>query len=167
MDFLIWLEDSGVGTWVRESPSSQAFPGIIVFHAIGMAFLAGTNVIINLRILGFAPGIPLSKMEKFFPVMWFGLVVNAASGILLTLGYPLKAFTNPVFYFKLCCIVAGVALTLWIRRQIIRNPAANFLPILLQGKVLAVVSLAVWAAAITSGRFLAYTCRQLLQGLPC
>ena len=167
MTFLTWLEESGLGTWVRESPSSQAFPGIIVLHAIGMAFLAGTNAAVNLRILGFAPAVPLSQMEKFFPVMWFGLAVNAVSGILLTLAYPVKAFTNPVFYLKLVCIAAGLTLTVWIRRRVIGNPASDFGRVFTQGRVLAAVSLALWAAAITSGRFLAYTCRLLLTDLPC
>lgn len=166
MNYLTWIEESGLGTWVRESPSLLAFPGIIVFHAIGMAFLAGTNAAVDLRILGFAPGIPLSKMEKFFPVMWFGLAVNAVSGVLLTVAYPIKAFTNPIFYLKLACIAAGLVLTVWIRRTVVRHPAADT-RVLASGKFLAVISLAVWAAAITSGRFLAYTCRLLMTGIPC
>lgn len=167
MDFLTWIEETGLGTWIRESQSMLAFPGIIVFHAIGMGFLAGTNAAVDLRILGFAPDVPLSKMERFFPVMWFGLGVNTVSGVLLTIAYPIKAFTNPLFYVKLGCISAGLVLTMWIRRRIVRDPALDFGRILTKGRVLAAVSLVLWAGAITSGRFLAYTCRYLMTDITC
>ena len=53
--------------WVRESPSVFAFPGILSVHAIGMALVVGLNAAIDLRILGFAPHVPLMEMKRFFP----------------------------------------------------------------------------------------------------
>jgi hypothetical protein len=167
VDFLAWIETSALGIWVRESPSILAFPGILVLHAIGMAFLAGTNAALDLRILGFAPGVPLMQLEKFFPVMWFGLAVNTVSGVLLAAAYPIKAFTNPIFYLKLICIAIGLVLTVWIRKWVVRDPAANTGSVFAKGRLLAAVSLAVWAGAIFSGRFLAYTCRWLMLDIPC
>lgn len=167
MNLLIAIENSGLGTWVRESPSVFAFPGIIVLHAIGMAFLAGTSAAVDLRILGFAPGIPLTQMDKFFRVMWFGLLVNAVSGLLLLAAYPIKAFTNPVFYVKLLLIAGGLIATLWMRANVVRDPLADSGPILGRPRVWALASLAMWAGAIVAGRFLAYTCSYLMDGVPC
>lgn len=167
MGFLESVETSGLGTWVRESPSVLAFPGIIVLHALGMAFLAGMNAAIDLRILGFARDVPLSRFDRFFGVMWFGLVVNTISGLLLLAAYPIKAFTNPIFYLKLGCIAVGLGITVWIRKAVIRNPEMNLRPVFGTGRFLAVASLAMWASAIASGRFLAYTCRWLMAGIPC
>jgi hypothetical protein len=93
--FFTWLEASALSDWVRSSPSMFAFPFILILHTVGMAFLVGANVAIDLRILGFAAGIPLSTLEKFFPVMWFGFVVNAVSGLLLLIGYPDKSAHQP------------------------------------------------------------------------
>jgi hypothetical protein len=132
-----------------------------------MGFLAGANMAVDLRILGFARGVPLSLANKAFPVMWFGLIVNAVSGILLLLGYPTKALTNPVFYVKLGCIAAGIVLSLWLRAKVIRNPAMDSGWISTGGKLMAVCSLALWIGAITAGRFLAYTCNYLRVGIPC
>jgi len=161
--FTAWLENTAIGVWVRESPSMFAFPFILVVHAWGMGLLAGANAAIDLRILGFAPRVPLSAMAKFHPVMWFGFVINAVSGFLLLMGYPTKALTNPVFYLKLACIVVGMVLMNWIRKKVF--PEGESLPG--NAKVMAVVSLAVWAGAIFAGRLLAYTCKYLMVGMRC
>ena len=73
----------------------------------GRGFLVGANIAIDLRVLGFAPSIPLSLLEKFFVVIKVAFVVNAVSGILLLVAYPTKALTNPLFYIKLSLIAAA------------------------------------------------------------
>src|SRR5687768_9367863 len=99
--FFDWIENSALSLWVRESPSMWAFPFILILHTIGMAFLVGPNLALNLRVLGVGSGIPLSLMQRVFPIMRLGFVVNAVSGLLLLIAYPTKALTNPVFYLKL------------------------------------------------------------------
>ena len=59
IDFLVWLEETRFSTWMRES--GPAFFSSLVFHSIGMAFVAGVHVATDLRILGVAPCIPLSR----------------------------------------------------------------------------------------------------------
>ena len=155
MDILIWVEQSAYGTWLRESPSMWAFPLPLVLHAIGMAFLVGTNAAVDFRILGFAKSIPLRSMDRVFPLMWLGLVVNALSGTSLLIAYPVKAFTNPVFYIKLT-LIALALIVLWRLRTHVRSPGANDL-IPKKAKILAAVSLLLWTSAIIAGRLLAYT----------
>ena len=106
--FFIWLEATSLSTWIRESTSVFAFPTILSMHTIGMGFVAGLNAAVALRILGFAPSVPLLEMRRFFPVMWAGFWINAVSGVLLLIGYPTKAFTNPVFYVKMSFIAAAL-----------------------------------------------------------
>ena len=155
MDILIWVEQTAYGTWLRESPSMWAFPVPLVLHAIGMAFLVGTNAALDFRILGFAESIPLRSMDRVFPLMWFGLVVNALSGAALLFAYPVKAFTNPVFYIKLT-LIALALVVLWKLRTHVRNSGSNDL-IPTKAKILAATSLFLWASTITAGRLLAYT----------
>jgi len=152
--FFIWLETSALSVWVRESPSVFAFPIILACHTIGMGFLAGMNAAIALRILGFAPGVPLTAARRVFPVLWAGFWLNAASGVVLLVGYPTKALTNPVFYFKLLCVALGLIVQTVIRRRILEPEEGDVPP---WGKMFAYASLAVWTAVIFSGRFLAYT----------
>ena len=75
---LPWLEATAFSTWLRESESLAAFPLVLILHTVGLVFLVGTNAVIDLRLLGFAPGIPLDSFETFFPLMTWGFWLNAA-----------------------------------------------------------------------------------------
>lgn len=145
--FFIWLESTAFSIWMRESPSLFSFPLILAAHTIGLGLLAGIDVAHDLRVLGFAPRIPLAEFNRYLPLMWFGLAVNVVSGIALLIGYPTKALTNPVFYLKLTLIAVALVIVKKIRRG----------PRLSPPKALAVASLLCWAGATVAGRFLAYT----------
>jgi hypothetical protein len=155
--FLTGVEASWLSVWVRESVSLLAFPTIIALHAIGMALLVGANIAMNLRVLGFSPRIPLSVLDSLFPVMVVGFWVNAVSGVLLLLAYPAKALTNPLFYAKLTLIALALLAARSIWKRVQGDQEAVGTPVASKLKVLAGVSLTLWAAAIVSGRLLAYT----------
>ncbi len=166
MELLEAIEQSGLGTWVRSSNSVIGFPGILVLHALGMAFLAGSSAALELRILGVASDVPLGQLDKFFPVMWFGLVVNTISGVLLLAAYPVKAFTNPLFYVKLALIAVAVYLVVRIRDEVLLQPDPDAANVMRRGRQLALLSLACWAGVIFAGRLLAYTYTWLRVGMP-
>jgi hypothetical protein len=162
-----WIEHTGLSLWIR-GPSMLAFPTILTVHVLGTAFLAGTSSAIALRIFGVARQVPLALLEKFYPVLWVALTANVISGMLLLIGYPYKAFTNPLFYVKLSLIALAIYLVVKIRNEVLRNPQANSrsenpAP-WTRAKILAGLSLASWMGAIAAGRFLAYTYTWLLVG---
>jgi len=163
--FLAFIEDSALGAWVRGSESIFAFPAIITLHTIGMGFLAGGSAAIDLRILGFAPGISLRAMGRFLPLLWLAFAVNAASGTLLLIAYPTKALTNPIFYIKLSLIALAVGLVYRIGSTALRAPDVEKQPLTRNVKALALISLAAWIALITAGRLLAYTHKWELLGV--
>jgi hypothetical protein len=148
--FFIWLESTSFSVWMRESPSLFAFPLILAAHTIGLGLLAGVDVAHDLRILGAAPKIPI-EFDRYLRIMWFGLAVNAASGVALLIGYPTKALTNPVFYLKLGLIAVALVLV-----NVIRRRQQSYAP-----RLLATISLLCWAGAIVAGRLLAYTYTRL------
>ena len=160
--FLIWLESTALSQWVVGSPSLFAFPGILALHAIGMGFAVGICLALDLRILGVAPGIQLAQMRRFVPILWAAFWLNAISGLLLLIGYPTKALTNPVFYLKLLLIASrpgvvpsGSAASVFDEGG---TPDAHASPALSR---LAIISLVCWVGAISAGRFLAYTYNRL------
>jgi hypothetical protein len=157
--FLIWLESTALSQWVVSSPSLLAFPGILSLHALGMGFAVGICLAFDLRILGVAPGVQLAEMRRFVPIVWVAFWINAISGVLLLIGYPTKALTNPVFYLKLALIGVG----LWLFRRIGRRvfDGADDAAALPRLRTLAIVSMVCWVGAITAGRFLAYTYTRL------
>jgi hypothetical protein len=158
--FLIWLESTALSQWVVGSPSMFAFPGILALHAIGMAFAVGICLALDLRVLGVAPGVEIAEMRRFVPLVWVAFWLNAISGILLLIGYPTKALTNPVFYLKLLLIAVGLVLFVRIGRRVFTDTAAAA-PQLPRLRRAAVVSIVCWVGAITAGRFLAYTYTRL------
>jgi hypothetical protein len=155
--FFVWLEATSLSTWIRESTSVWAFPTILSVHTVGMGFVAGLNAAVALRILGFAPAVPLLELRRFLPVMWAGFWANAVSGVLLLIGYPTKAFTNPVFYLKLTFIALALVVLRSIVRSVFGDSSLDLKPATRKNRMLAWWSLACWTGAITAGRLLAYT----------
>ena len=131
-----------------------------------MGLVTGIGVAIGLRILGYAPGVPVEALEKFYPVFWAAFAANAASGILLFIGYPYKAATNPDFYIKLSLIALAVYLTVKVRRDVLLSPDANGAALTVHARRLAILLMAAWFCAILSGRLLAYTFKWLRVGIP-
>ena len=160
--FLRTIEASGLSVWLRESPSLLAYPAFLAAHTIGMAFLAGPSVAIDLRILGVAPRLPLAPLERFFGLMWLGFTVNVVSGVVLLIAYPTKALTDPVFYIKLGFVVLAVMYMRLIRNRVFRALPAGEDLLVTKGKFLAVASLICWTGAITAGKFMEYTYRYLV-----
>ena len=153
----VWVESSALSVWSRESTSIFAFPTFLSVHALGMAIVVGLNVAISLRILGVAPRVPLTEMTRFFPLVWVGFGLSAASGTILLIAYPTKALTNPYFYAKLIFVALGVVQLRVIGNTVLRDPNTDTNPVPRRGRILAASSLACWAGAIATGRFLAYT----------
>ena len=161
--FFASIEASSFSIWMRESPALYAFPGILAIHTVGLALLAGLSVALDLRVLGVARPIPVTVFTRFVPVMWLGLWMNLFSGIALVIAYPTKALTNPVFYLKLGLIAAGLVMLRAMLRPLRTAQPQDTRAM----RVLATASLVAWAATITAGRLLAYTCRRLMVDEMC
>jgi hypothetical protein len=99
-------------------------------------------------------------MRRYVPIVWVAFWINAISGVLLLIGYPTKALTNPVFYLKLLLIAVGLVLFRRIGQRVFHeSPVEQTEPAILHR--LAIISLVCWVGAITAGRFLAYTYNRL------
>ena len=163
----LWIEGSWLSVWMREAVTIWAFPFVLILHTVGLAFLVGVNVAIDLRALGGAMGVPLLSLRRYYRWMWAGFWVNAFSGVLLLIAYPTKALTNPLFYVKLTLITVGLVLAAKIRGYMMSGTVGAHDTAPRQLRVLAAVSLLIWAASITTGRLLAYTCTRLTVDTSC
>jgi hypothetical protein len=128
---------------------------------VGLAFLVGTNLAVGIRVLGVGRGLPIISLDRYYLVMWLGFWVNAISGILLLIGYPTKSLTNPLFYVKIGLIAIGLVAAQKIRGQMLGSPGLDR-AVPGSARTLAAVSIFSWLAAITAGRFLAYTYSRLM-----
>jgi hypothetical protein len=156
MEFLKWIEDTQFSTWVRTDPSLFAFAGILLVHTIGMGVIVGINAGIDLRILGFAPGIRLAPLEKFLPVLWVGFWVNAITGTILAMQDATTKLTNPDFYVKMVFIACALINLRLIKIRVFRDPLIDQGPLSTNSKVLAFTSLIFLLGTILAGRLMAY-----------
>lgn len=157
MPLLASLEHSAFGTWVREAPTIWAYPTVLFLHTVGLAFLVGINVAIDMRILGVASSMPLAPMRKLFPWMWAGFWVNAVSGVALLIADATTKLANPVFGVKMAFIILGVVNMAWYKQRLFRDPGElerrTASP---HARRVAIVSLILWVGATTAGRLMGY-----------
>jgi hypothetical protein len=155
MNFLDTIENLGISTWVRESPSKLAYPTVLWLHVMGMGIVAGLSTVISLRLLGVARKIPVQPLEGLFPLIWWGFWLNAVTGTGLLMASATKRMVDPTFYIKMVFIFAGVAVLMRMRSQVFRKlgPGDKLPP---NAKTLAWAGLICWLGALTAGRLLAY-----------
>jgi hypothetical protein len=158
------IESSGLSTWLRETDSFFGFYFVLLFHAFGLALIVGGNAVIDLRLLGVAPDLPIKPLKRLYGIMWAGFTINVISGTLLLCAYPTKALTNVVFYIKLSLIALGVIIMVRIKRKVFDEAALDDAAMMATGKAMAILSLVCWLGAITAGRLLAYTYTYLEYG---
>jgi len=155
MELLTSLEQSGFATWLRESPSIWAYPTILTLHTLGLGVLVGGSAVLDLRLLGVAPAIPLPPLERLFPAMWIGFWVNALSGAVLFVGDATGKGTTRLFMAKLAIVAAGVLVLVALRRTVYGR-RADAAAVSTTSRALAAVSLVLWFLAIVTGRYMAY-----------
>ncbi len=154
-EFLDTLENLGLSTWVRESPSKLAYPTVLWLHVMGMGVVAGISSMMSLRLLGVSPKTPLKPLEQLYPLIWWGFWVNAATGTALLLASASKRLVDPTFFIKMIFIFAGVAVLQRTRNKVFRSLGPDG-AVPESAKTLAWASLICWLGAITAGRLLAY-----------
>jgi hypothetical protein len=149
------LAQSAFSTWLLRSESIWGYPTVLTLHTLGMMVLSGAALVIDLRLLGFAPDIPLPAMRRLFGVLWGAFVLNAVTGSMLFVAAADVRGVQPLFWAKLALVVLGLVTTEMIRRGHFRG-GEEPVAVTTRARGLALVSVFSWIAAITAGRFLAY-----------
>jgi hypothetical protein len=156
LEFLNWIASTDLATWI--GGNDWAYPILLTLHAIGMGVVVGIMIVLDFRTLGLAPNLPMSTIEKFFPLAWAGFFVNLGSGTLLFIQDAPKFAQNAPFQIKIALIILG-GVSSWILVRTLRAGAmtigsATAIPP--QARPMAAISLAIWIGAIVSGRLIAY-----------
>jgi len=152
----MWVESTGIATWVRESETLWAYPVVITLHSMGLAVMVGLSAMIDFRLLGFARGLPLAGMRSLNRWIWIGFWVNAVSGVGLLVASATTMLTNPLYYAKMGLVAAAMTYVILIDRAAFRPPGVTSNDVTPRARTLAIASLALWAVTITVGRLTAY-----------
>ena len=154
--FLESLQQSAFARFVGESGSLLGYPTVLFLHTLGLGTVAGVSAGLALRVLGFGRNVPLEFLDRLFPVMWFGFIVSAISGLALLVTDPVTRLHQTVFYVKLILVALAVVNMQMLRNRIFRGPVASSGTLPSNGRLLALTSLIFWLGATTAGRLIAY-----------
>lgn len=107
--FLQWLQALPLSVFIHKT--AWAFTAVEVVHVFAIAFMIGTIMIVDLRLLGFG-----SRKHAFtdytrllLPFTWVAFAIAVIAGALLFISRPLEYFGNAVFWTKMGLIaLAGV-----------------------------------------------------------
>jgi hypothetical protein len=167
LDFSNWLE--GFGFWQFFNSNDWGWPLFEILHFVGMAFLLGTVGLIDMRILGFAKGLPITKLEALMPFGVAGFLMNAATGVMFVIGNPDGApiyyLDNLAFQIKMFLVLlAGINVLIFYKSGIARTLAAlgPSADAPASAKLVAGASLFFWIGVIFFGRLIMYNDTLLL-----
>jgi hypothetical protein len=156
MEFLEWLQETDLGHFVAET--LWAYPTLETMHTIGMALLIGSLGLIDLRVLGFKPELPILETQKLLPLAWLGFTLNAISGALLFTSDAVMFYSSYTFRLKILLIVLGGINAALLGRTVFQEAVAGVPVAPTVGvKWIAGTSLVFWFGAIIAGRLIAYT----------
>ena len=148
------IQDIGIFTAVRES--TLAYPILLSTHLACIALFGGLILVTNLRLLGWLlTDVPAGEVIRGLrPWKQFGLILMVTAGVLLGAAKAEEYLTNPFFQIKMMLLAALVLHHLYFRRRVYRSAGP-----LVEGptvRAAAALSLLLWIAVASMGRWIAY-----------
>jgi lysylphosphatidylglycerol synthetase-like protein (DUF2156 family) len=144
-----WLDAAGL----KACAGGGAHPYINTVHLLGLVMLVGAIGVVDLRVAGLWRQLPTRPLSRALtPVAVAGLLVLLPSGLLLFAADGAALARSGAFQVKLILIGLALLNALFFRWRwggdIDRPPPG--------ARLAALASLALWLAAGTAGRFIAY-----------
>jgi len=131
--------------------SAWAYPTLEVVHLVGVALLLGNLLLLELRLLGLAPALPLRALGRLaLSLVLVGFGLAAASGLLMFATQPTELLANRMFTVKVALMMLAACNAGWFhaRRSLERQDVVARASLLL--------STALWLLVITCGRWIGY-----------
>jgi hypothetical protein len=129
-----------------------AYPALEAVHLLGMALLLGNLVLLELRLWGWASGLPLGLLARAaLPLVLLGFGLSAATGLLMFATQPLDLLANRVFTLKmgLLMLAGGNAAWFHARGGLQRSDGWS--------RAQTLLSLGLWLTVLGLGRWIAYS----------
>src|SRR4051812_46456324 len=160
MEMAAWeafIRSTALHVFVR-TYEPKLWPLCETLHYLGLSMLLGTVGLFDLRVLGFAKGIPIAALHRLIPWGIGGYAVKILTGIVFFFGHPDQYFYNDAFRVKVSLMVlAGlnvlVFYTASFREVQALGPGADA-P--LRAKIITGVSLGSWITVLICGRLLTF-----------
>ena len=152
---LEWLAHTPYAEWVNQS---WGWPLALTVHAFGTATVVGLIFIIGLRLAGLFGTIPYAALTKLFPIIWFAIACQVASGVTLWMTKPDQYLADGMFEVKFTLVVIAAVVT-WYFHDTMKREAAGWDAkgaVSPRGRKFGAASCLLWAAVTIGGRLTAY-----------
>lgn len=131
--------------------SVWAYPALETIHIASFAAVFGSLMVLELRVFGAAPAVPLSPLARLaVPIALAAFVMAATAGLLMLVSSATEIVTNPAFQIKLGLIAIAGGNAWWFHR---RGSLALHDGL---AKAQSLLSIMLWLGVITCGRLIAY-----------
>lgn len=150
--------------WMQQIVNDHGWlwPVCEIIHYTGMSLLVGVIGALDLRILGFFRGVPVGAFRSFVPLAFVAFMANLVTGTVFVTSNATGAgfyVQNLSFQLKVLALFIAFANLLvfqfsGLQRRVYAVPAGASAPG--PAKVVALVSIVAWIAAIVFGRLLMY-----------
>jgi hypothetical protein len=155
LPFFTWCDGSALGNAIRSS--TYIFPILEVFHLLGLAIIGGAVLLIDMRLFGI--GLrrqPVAEIARYAqPFLVASLLVMMVSGGLLFTSEAIKCYRHEAFWFKMVSLFLAIVFTFTVQRRVTMADETRVGPI--TAKVVAMVSLTLWACVGIGGRWIGFT----------
>jgi hypothetical protein len=156
--FSEWLATTSLSLTIQNV--TWIIPAVQTVHILCVAAVFSSVLMVDLRLLGITQrSLPLPQVtSRFLAWLWLFLVILLITGSLLIIGEPERSLLNPAFFWKMTMLFTVVVLTLVIARPL-RGDATFWEASAgrtIAGRLIAVVSIALWSGIIFAGRWIAY-----------
>jgi|SRR5579862_4159428 len=153
-----WLDSTSLNAALRMS--NWFFPTFDVIHTLGIVLVAGTIMLVDLRLLGLALRSErvAAVVQRIVPWTLCGFGLMLVTGGLLFCSEAVKLYHSPAFRIKLVLLALAGLNALIFHRTIFRDVASweSQAVAPLRARVAGLLSLAFWVAIIAAGRAIAY-----------
>jgi hypothetical protein len=153
-----WVDSTPLSAMVRQS--NWLFSTLDTIHTLGIVLVAGTIMLVDLRLLGFGlRSVPVAQLvARIVPSTLGGFGLMVVSGGLLFSSEAVKMYHSPAFRIKMLLLALAGLNALIFHRTIYRDVAhwdpASVVPA--RARLAGLLSLVLWIAIIAAGRAIAY-----------
>jgi hypothetical protein len=151
---LDWFAYNWLGEIMRKS--SWIYPLAQILHFVGLCFLIGAILLVDLRLMGFFKRMTVRAALALIPVAIAGFALNAITGLAFFTSDPYRFWFDAAFRWKLLAIAIAGLNALWFtfaeQREVLALPpgaATNGVT-----RFCAALSIASWFSVILFGRLL-------------
>jgi hypothetical protein len=154
IDYFVWIASWPISKAINES--SWIFAVVQAFHLVSLGFLAGSLLLVDMRLLGrgFSQQPTARVARDARPWLIGSMIAMVLTGVPQFISLATKEFESPYFRWKMLMLLIALIFTFTIRKRVAYAPEGRFGGGV--SKVVALVSIGLWTSVAINGRLIGF-----------